>query len=104
MGVQVTTIGTTTITIIWVAPTASIANRISTYILVLSETGGSFSITQSVTGTSFTFTGLQEYRIYSCVITAVSLYGPISTTTVPVSAITLEAGITVMLVHSYIDS
>ena len=90
--VQVTSIGTTTITITWNAPVASVGNNISMYVLNLTESGGA-TITQSVTGTSYTFTGLQEYRTYSCVITAVSFYGPISVATPAVYATTQQAGI-----------
>lgn len=88
--VSVTSVGTTTITIMWVAPSAS--NNISTYSLVLTENGGS-TITVSAPGgtTSYNFTGVEEYRVYFCMITAVSIYGPVSVTTTPVSVTTLIA-------------
>ncbi len=89
--VVITGAGTTTITIIWLAPIASIGNRISSYTLFLTETGGT-TVTVSVSGTSYTFSGLQEYRTYSCVLTAVSIYGPISVATAAVITTTLQAG------------
>ena len=90
--VRLSATGTTTVTFVWVAPVASVGNRIATYNLVLTESGGATTFTRSVTGTSHTFTGLQEYRTYSCVITAVSIYGPVSVPTAPVSGTTQQAG------------
>ena len=98
--VVVTAITTTTITITWVAPTPSLGNQITSYTLVLTGAGGTV-ITRSVSGTSLTFTGLQEYRVYSCVITAVSLYGPVSASTTAVTATTLEAGNLLILCACY---
>ena len=88
MSVQITSTGTTTITIVWEAPLTSMINS---YILTLTDTDGG-SITQSVTGTTYTFTGLQEYRTYSCVIVAVNLYGAVSEATAPVNTTTLQTG------------
>lgn len=85
--VRITSMGTTTITITWLAPAASVGNRISHYSLVL--TGGA-TITVSASGTSYTFTGLQEYTRYSCVITAVNIYGLISVPSAAASTTTLE--------------
>ena len=98
--VVVTSITTTTITISWVAPTPSLGNQITSYTLVLTGAGGTV-ITRSVSGTSLTFTGLQEYRVYSCVVTAVSLYGPVSASTTAVTATTLEAGNLLILCACY---
>ncbi len=93
--VQITAIETSNMTITWVAPTPSIINRISTYNLVLTERDGT-TITVSTPSTSYTFTGLEEYRIYTCVITSVSIYGPVSVETPPVSNRTLQTGEIIM--------
>ena len=90
VSVQVTT--TTTFSVTWLAPTASTANRISSYILMLTDelTGSAINVT--TTSTSYTFSGLQEYRNYSCLVYSVSRYGPISLSTITVRTTTLEAG------------
>ena len=82
--------GATVITLTWVEP--SQMNNISSYNLLLFESGGS-NITISVPSgtTSYNFTGLEEYRDYSCVIIAVSIYGPSSVATIPVTTQTLQA-------------
>ena len=90
--VRITTTGATMFTIVWVAPTPSIGNRISTYNLSLTEDGGTTTnVLVSGTSTLHTFTGLQEYRSYSCVIITVSVYGPLSIATAAVNTTTLEA-------------
>ena len=89
--VRITSLGTTNLTVAWVAPSPSVSNRISTYDLVLTDSGGT-TITISTPGTSYTFTGLEEYRTYTCVITSVSIYGPISVATSPVSNTTQQTG------------
>lgn len=89
--VLVTSTGATSFTVMWVAPSPS--NNISSYSLFLTESGGT-TVTVSVPSgsTSYNFTGLEEYRTYSCMITAVSIYGPVSVATVSVSTTTLQAG------------
>lgn len=90
---QVTSVETTSITITWVAPAITLANRISYYNVLLTESEeNGTNFTQAVTGTSYTFTGLQEYTNYTYVITAVSIYGPVSVATAPVTETTLESG------------
>ena len=79
----------------------SVGNRISGYTLVLTEVGGGggiITITTTGTGTTYTFTGLQEYRTYTCVITAISIYGPISVSTPPITIMTLEAGMLMLYI------
>jgi len=50
------------------------------------------AINVTTTSTSYTFSGLQEYRNYSCQVYAVSRYGPISFHTAVVRTTTLETG------------
>ena len=61
------------------------------YNLFLTQSGETI-MNSSTSGMSYTFIGLEEYTRYSCVITAISIYGPVSAATAPVSATTLQAG------------
>ena len=89
--VTISSVGTTTLTVTWVEPPPN--NNISTYDIALTESGGSTITMIVLVGTStYTFVGLEEYRTYSCVIIATSIYGPLSVPTTAVSSTTLETG------------
>ena len=90
VSVQQTT--TTTITITWLPPIASIGNTIASYILILTDELTGSTTNRTTVSTTYTFTGLEEYRNYSCQVRAVSRYGPTSVLTATVITTTLETG------------
>ena len=99
MSIQETT--TTTITITWLPPIASIGNSIASYILILTDELTGSTSNHTAVSTTHTFSGLEEYRNYSCQVKAVSRYGPISVLTAVVLATTLEAGHKSSLLEQY---
>ena len=90
MSIQETT--TTTITITWLPPIASIGNSIASYILIFTDELTGSTSNHTAVSTTYTFSGLEEYHNYSCQVKAVSRYGPISVLTAVVIATTLEGG------------
>lgn len=81
----------TTISVSWMEPSAS--NNITVYNLKLTdEEGIQVFVPLSVGTNSYNFTNLEEYRNYTSILTATSIYGATSLPTIPVSTQTRDTG------------